>query len=287
MTVVPISEGGGAKQEAKAKTLDSPSPVVRGSVVVAKGYVDDQLVRLWAEVPSKVERGSIVKFKDSPRMQLVIGEPRISYVSERLRGSIFFDAREDRAYLVLRAVDPIVDERGLDREGFAGQIEKVEYISADAASGQTLPTARSDFIPNLLPYRDEQPPGGYELRERRHWGKVAWGASIFTVAYGAGALAAVGSNLDGKSEYLFIPVAGPWLLWGHWIGSDKKDDMFAGLRTIAFTGLAVVSSGLQIAGLIWVVVGAQKHPWRYESATLSVTPVLAPSQTGVLATGRF
>jgi hypothetical protein len=286
MTVVQRPEDD-ATQEAKPRSLDTPSPAVRSSVVVVEGRARDQAVRLWAEVPSKIERGSKLNFHDSTRKQLVLGEPRISYVSERLQGHIFFHPRQDSAYLVLRALDPIVDEQDLDRQRFVGKIEKVEYISPEGTSGAADIAPRSDFIPNVLPYRNEQtPPAGYELRERRHWGQVVLGMSVFTVAYGAAFGVAVDNDFDGKSEYLLIPVAGPWMLWGHWAAHEEGGE-YSGFRAMIFTAAAVIDSGLQITGLLLAAFGAQKHPWRWESANVSVTPALSPSQAGVLATGRF
>jgi hypothetical protein len=287
MTVVPMPEDGAAEQKATPRSLDTPSPAVRSSVVVVEGRARNQPLRLWVEVPSKVERGSKLNFHDSTGKQLVLGEPRISYVSERLRGHIFFHPREDSAYLVLTALDPIVDDEGLDHERFAGKIEKVEYISPESMSGEADIAPRSDFIPNVLPYRNEAtPPAGYELRERRHWGQVVLGMSAFTAAYGAAFGVALDNNFQGKTEYLLIPVAGPWVLWGHWAAHEEGGE-YSGFRAMIFTAAAVVDSGLQITGLLLAAFGMQKHPWRYESASVSITPVLNPSQTGVLATGRF
>jgi hypothetical protein len=163
----------------------------------------------------------------------------------------------------------------------------VEYISPEGTSGAADIAPRSDFIPNVLPYRNEQiPPAGYELRERRHWGQVVLGMSVFTVAYGAAFGVAVDNDFDGKSEYLLIPVAGPWMLWGHWAAHEEGGE-YSGFRAMIFTAAAVIDSGLQITGLLLAAFGAQKHPWRWESANVSVTPVVSPSHPGILATGRF
>ncbi|HEX2880293.1 MAG TPA: hypothetical protein VHO25_12245, partial [Polyangiaceae bacterium] len=198
-----------------------------------------------------------------------------------------FDSHKDSAYLVLRALDPIVDEHDLDRQRFVGKIEKVEYVLPDATSGNADLAPRSEFIPNVLPYRNERTaPAGYELRERRHWGQVVLGASVFTVAYGAAMVVAIDNDFQGKTEYLLIPVVGPWLAWGHWAAHEEGGE-YSGLRAMIFTAAAVVDSGLQITGLLLMAVGAQNHPWRWESAGVSVTPLLSPSQTGILATGRF
>jgi hypothetical protein len=87
-------------------------------------------------------------------------------------------------------------------------------LSGSAGAQAALPQLASQReLPARLPYEDGQPiPEGYRLRTGPNKGLVIAGAIVGGGAYVFGVAGAVDSDFEDNATYLFIPLAGPWLM---------------------------------------------------------------------------
>ena len=128
------------------------------------------------------------------------------------------------------------------------------------------------------------------------------GIGAFSLVYAPGVGAATshqygGGGPDPANKPLIIPLAGPAIYWGHWIGHihDGVDsnvppaltDLGAGLVTFAL----IVDTLIQVGGVTAIVYGAvapirkQEHPARSsELGRVHVSPVVSFGKIGVVGT---
>ncbi|HEY3233412.1 MAG TPA: hypothetical protein VGJ84_01770, partial [Polyangiaceae bacterium] len=68
------------------------------------------------------------------------------------------------------------------------------------------------FLPPVLPYRPGlQVPDQYRLETKANRGLALGGASVFGASYAAGIIFAAGANFQNATEWLLLPVGGPYL----------------------------------------------------------------------------
>jgi hypothetical protein len=89
----------------------------------------------------------------------------------------------------------------------------VPYGQPPPPAPYAYPPAPPQVIgPWKLPYEDGQPvPPGYHVEERVRLGGVISGAILIGVPYLIGLTIASADNYEDQTQWLTIPVAGPWL----------------------------------------------------------------------------
>ncbi len=83
-----------------------------------------------------------------------------------------------------------------------------EYQPGQPLPPGMLPPPEYEYTPGHLL------PEGYHLENRPRSGFLVGGFIVTAVPYFSGLLVAAANGLDNKSEYLFLPFAGPWLTLG-------------------------------------------------------------------------
>lgn len=110
-----------------------------------------------------------------------------------------------------------------------------------------------------LPYHAGDPvPPGYRLHARPRHGLIVGGSVLGGVPWALGVTAAVTSNFDDNTGYLFVPVLGPWLVM---ISGGAEDN--CGVSDVctdrSFTRMILALDGLaQAAGAILIIVGVHE-----------------------------
>ncbi len=132
-----------------------------------------------------------------------------------------------------------------------------------------------------LPYEEGDPiPPGYHVKTDNYRGVTAAGAIIAGSAYQLSiATAAVGLLLQQEEAgFLFIPVAGPWILIPQWDRSHLSVILLATDGVLQAAGL-----GLMIGGL----VAQDQYLVRSNHIAFTVAPLVDGDVQGAQLTGEF
>lgn len=150
--------------------------------------------------------------------------------------------------------------------------------------------------PRVVTVAKTPPPERYyELHEAWNQHLFTSGAVVFAGTYGVSAIVAATSDHNG-SEWLWIPVAGPWIALADWDNNCPLQGTNLERPSCASTGdqiLLGISGGLQAFALVTMIGGRfiSKHETKYvsraeakkEQAKVHVTP----THNGVAVMGRF
>jgi hypothetical protein len=150
--------------------------------------------------------------------------------------------------------------------------------------------------PARLRYEEGDPiPPGYHVVQRARQGPVIAGTIVFSVSYGIALSAAMINDFDDQTQWLAIPVAGPWLMM--WDRSRPQCNSQTGsgcveesLETVlrfylAFDGIAQAVG----VGLLAFGVAGRKILVRDDSyARVRFTPTrIGSTGYGAVLSGRF
>lgn len=152
-------------------------------------------------------------------------------------------------------------------------------------------------MPDELPYREGAPiPVGYHREERLRTGLVTAGWIVTAIPYGAGLIAAAGSDFRNQSGWLAVPFAGPWLTMGrreYSCGdSDENADGREGLSCVGdvFLVMGLIFDGVvQAAGGTMLLIGytSPKTLLVRDDAKLRLRPMHIGSGHGFGLDGSF
>lgn len=122
------------------------------------------------------------------------------------------------------------------------------------------------------------PPEGYVLQERANRALVWSGALLFGLPYAVGLTYAVVADFPAKTEYLAIPVVGPWLTRAE--EKDRASRVVLGLNGLTqAAGAVLFTLGLTLTRKEWVP---------YNTANVWVVPAAtAKGEMGLVAGGSF
>ena len=129
--------------------------------------------------------------------------------------------------------------------------------------------------------------------EPRHALTVS-GWVLTSVSYGAALFAGLASNFDNSSEYLVLPVAGPWLTLGRRdyancpTNGAPNDGLDCAGDAAAMSGL-IVDGIMQAGGITLLLIGylAPKKKLIYFPSALSVAPRRTAGGYGLTLSGVF
>jgi len=150
--------------------------------------------------------------------------------------------------------------------------------------------------PARLRYEDGDPvPAGYRVVNRARTGLVIAGTVMFCVSYGIAVSVAMIDDFEDQTNWLTIPIAGPWLMM--WNRSRPDCDANSGdgcidrsLETILRFYLAV-DGVVQAAGaamLAFGVAGRNVLIRDYSTASVHLTPApIGRDGYGAVLSGRF
>ena len=150
--------------------------------------------------------------------------------------------------------------------------------------------------PARLRYEEGDPiPPGYHVVQRARQGPVIAGTIVFSVSYGIALSAATINDFDDQTQWLAVPVAGPWLMM--WERSRPQCNTQTGtgcveesLETVlrfylAFDGIAQAVG----VGLLAFGISGRKILVRDDSyARVHFTPTrIGSTGYGAMLSGRF
>lgn len=119
---------------------------------------------------------------------------------------------------------------------------------------------------------------GYVLQEKANRALVWSGALLFGIPYAGGLTYSVLADFPGRTEFLAIPVVGPWLVRTN--ESDRAARIVLGLNGLTqATGAVLLTLGLTLTRKEWVPYHAS-NVWVVPTAT-------AQGQVGLVAGGKF
>lgn len=129
--------------------------------------------------------------------------------------------------------------------------------------------------PNHLPYEPGQRvPDGYHIEERASRGLVIAGALTLGIPWAWGAATASDTNFEGKSSYLLIPVAGPWIFLATRDGAGCSNAV-----CIASNSVLVLDGAAQAAGAI-MLTAAFMYPRKQLVLNNEVSVAIVPTSMG-------
>lgn len=188
------------------------------------------------------------------------------------------------------AVSGVAHARGPETSNFeiAVQAEGVTPTSQFTGSARFFVPARRRHhpqhqvqpqAPQPLPYYNyAPPPEGYVLKETVNKPLVWSGALLLGIPYMVGLTYAVVDDFPGKTGYLAIPIAGPWLARHE--DSSRASRVALGLDGLAqATGAVLLTLGFTLTRKEWVP---------YHMANMWIVPdVTAQGRVGLSAGGTF
>jgi hypothetical protein len=149
--------------------------------------------------------------------------------------------------------------------------------------------------PHKLPYRAGQPtPTGYRLVEEPRHGLVTAGYLVAGIPYGLGLLVAISADFDNGTQWLALPIVGPWLTMGlrnyRCETGAASSEARAGCIADVFVVMGLImDGGMQAGGVALLLSGylSKKKTLVRDDLALTLRPLVAPSAWGVSASGRF
>lgn len=137
-------------------------------------------------------------------------------------------------------------------------------------------------------------PEGYHIEERANRGLVGGGVALFAVPYLIGAFGAISVQGEGSSEWLGIPLVGPWLALGQRGSScgeigEPSPGGFNCFVDQAGTGLLITSGVMQALGAGMVTLGLinTREYAVADYAKVQLTPVATPTGGWLLLSGKM
>jgi hypothetical protein len=163
--------------------------------------------------------------------------------------------------------------------------------SAPSARADDIPAEPGQPPPKELKYRRGKPiPPGYHVEERSRDGMVVAGAVLFALPFAGGIVAAVASQGQNETGWLYAPLIGPWFTLGlrRYTGacgrtSASDSDSMQCLDDI-FVVMGLITDGLlQITGGTLMLVGnfVSKKVLVRDDAALRVVPMQVGSGYGL------
>jgi hypothetical protein len=152
--------------------------------------------------------------------------------------------------------------------------------------------------PARLRYEEGDPiPPGYHVVHRARQGLVIAGTVVFAVSYGIALSVAMIDDFKDQTNWLAVPIAGPWLMMYNRTRPDCNDSTGSGcveegLETILRFYLAV-DGVAQAAGVTMLSFGMAGRDLlvrddRYAAVRMNVMPgPIGKSGYGAVLTGRF
>jgi hypothetical protein len=126
---------------------------------------------------------------------------------------------------------------------------------------------RAPGLPYRKPYKDGDPiPDGYHVEEKPRTGLAVGGWLLLLIPYGISALSALAAKGDNQTNWLYLPVAGPWMMMGlrHYASSchNQNGDHSDGLNCVAdvFVVTGLIVDGLMQAGGTAMLLAAYLNP---------------------------
>lgn len=261
----------------------SSVPQGEGTVLLLEGRWREERIRLWISLQRSFGPGQSIEFEKEGFAQVVIGDPP-TYVSNQVRGEVYF--HEGGSWLVVNAEaqDPSIDSEWKETRRFRFEV--------DVNSEQFVKTSENVRPEALGPEQHEakilqnadvealQPGTRIQSRVRL---PLVWGGAGAALGAYVGPLILMSRVEDG--EQFRIPLAGPFLFLA--AIKDRPD-----VDALTFASVAFVLGGMgvvQVAGLTALVAGTT---WREKrvvrnGASLSVTPLVTQTIQGLGFTGSF
>lgn len=155
--------------------------------------------------------------------------------------------------------------------------------------------APGEQIPLRYRYIEGTPlPEGYHIEERANRGLVGGGAALFGVPYLIGAFGAISVQGEGSSEWLAIPLIGPWLALGQRNSScgeigEPSPGGFDCFLDQAGAGLLISSGVMQALGAGMITLGLinTREYAVADYAKVHFTPVATPTGGWLLLSGSM
>jgi hypothetical protein len=161
------------------------------------------------------------------------------------------------------------------------------YDPRNLAPGQQLPLRYRYIEGTPL-------PEGYHIEERANRGLVGGGVALFAVPYLIGAFGAISVQGEGSSEWLGIPLVGPWLALGQRDSScgeigEPSPGGFNCFTDQAGAGLLITSGVMQAVGAGMIALGlvSTREYAVADYAKVQFTPVATPSGGWLVLSGKM
>lgn len=155
--------------------------------------------------------------------------------------------------------------------------------------------APGEQLPLRYRYIEGTPlPEGYHIEERANRGLVGGGVALFAVPYLIGVFGAISVQGEGSSEWLGIPLVGPWLALGQRDRScgeigEPAPGGFDCFTDRAGASLLITSGVMQAVGAGMVALGlvSTREYAVADYATVQFTPVATPSGGWFVLSGKM
>ena len=152
-----------------------------------------------------------------------------------------------------------------------------------------------EHLPLRYRYIEGTPrPEGYHIEERANRGLVGGGVAVFGVPYLIGAVAALSVQGEGSSEWLGIPLVGPWLALGQNNSScgeigEPSPGGFDCFLDRAGAGMLITSGVMQAVGAGMITLGLinTREYAVADYAKVQLTPVATPTGGWLLLRGTM
>jgi hypothetical protein len=136
-------------------------------------------------------------------------------------------------------------------------------------------------------------PAGYHVEEVARHGLVTAGLVLVLVPYGIGAIGALAAEGDNASTWLYLPVAGPWMMlgrreYGTCTNPGAKESAGCVGDVFLVTGL-IMDGVIQAAGATLLLVGylAPKSELVRDEQAVRLSPTRVGSGYGLGLSGTF
>lgn len=179
--------------------------------------------------------------------------------------------------------EPATDDAEVDAAA-DGEVDAAADAEVEDVAGPKpgdVPSAESELTgePSLRGDVVRYPPTSVR------YGVLAGGAGMFGVAYALSAISAAAWPGTPGSQALYAPVAGPIIALAK--GGCSEDDPDCGAIVYVRGVLYVVDTLVQIGGLALIAEGLFMTTEAEDAASVSVLPVVTPTESGIAITGRF